>query len=111
MENGSAAKVVDCILSLKSFQELKQMNNQSGSKRHIKSPLLMQSASRMHSRATAVTPSDACRRLELSATMEKTPPVESNFQKREGFKSLNLAHIFVFLCTYIMSYFFHFKYN
>ena len=47
---GSASKVVDCILSLKAFQELKQMNNENGSNGHIRSPLLMQSASRMHSR-------------------------------------------------------------
>lgn len=61
---GSAGKVVDCILALKSFQELKQMNNQNGSSKHIKSPLLMQSASRMHSRSTAAFSSDACRPLD-----------------------------------------------
>ncbi|XP_027350077.1 kinesin-like protein KIN-14L isoform X2 [Abrus precatorius] len=84
LEIGSAAKVVDCILALKSFQELKQMNNQNGSNyKHIKSPLLMLSASRMHSRAAAALPSDACRRLDLSATLEKMPPVESDFPKRE----------------------------
>lgn len=80
---GSASKVVDCILSLKSFQELKQINNENGYNKQIKSPLLMQSASRMHSKATAAFPSNVCRHLDLSVTLEKMPPVESNFQ-REG---------------------------
>lgn len=84
VENGSAAKIVDCILSLKWFQESKMMNNQSGSNKHQKSPLLMQSASRMNPRATTALPSDACRRLDLSATSEKTPPAESNSQNQEG---------------------------
>ncbi|KAK7285625.1 hypothetical protein RJT34_20401 [Clitoria ternatea] len=87
IDMGSAAKVVDCILALKSFQELKQVNNQNGinvSIKHIKSPLLMQSASRMHLRPAAPCPSDACRRLDLSATLEKAPPFESNFPKREA---------------------------
>ncbi|XP_057438063.1 kinesin-like protein KIN-14L isoform X2 [Lotus japonicus] len=80
VEMGSAGKVVDCILSLKLYQELKQ--NQNGCNKHLRSPLLMHSASRMHSKATAAVASDACRRLDLSATTEKTP-VESNLPKRE----------------------------
>ncbi|CAJ1912554.1 unnamed protein product [Sphenostylis stenocarpa] len=79
LEIGSAAKVVDCILALKSFQELKQMNNQNGYNKYTKSPLPM----RMHSRAASSVPSDACRNLDLSATIEKMPPAESNFPKRE----------------------------
>ncbi|KAK7378128.1 hypothetical protein VNO80_03565 [Phaseolus coccineus] len=79
LEKGSAAKVVDCILALKSYQELKQMNNQNGYNKYIKSPLPM----RMLSRAAAALPSDACRHLDLSATMEKMPPAESNILNRE----------------------------
>ncbi|WJX78377.1 hypothetical protein P8452_61608 [Trifolium repens] len=82
VENGSAGKIVDCILSLKWFHESKQMNNQSGSK-HMKSPLVMQSISRLQQRATTALPTDACRRLDLSATSEKKPPAENNFQKPE----------------------------
>ncbi|XP_019444059.1 PREDICTED: kinesin-like protein KIN-14L [Lupinus angustifolius] len=83
VDMGSASKVVECILSLKSFQESKQINNENDSNKQIKSPLQMQSASRMHSKATTAYPSDACRPLDLSATLEKTPPIESNFQQRE----------------------------
>ncbi|XP_045793271.1 kinesin-like protein KIN-14L isoform X4 [Trifolium pratense] len=82
VENGSAGKIVDCILSLKGFHESKQMGNQSGSK-HVKSPLVLQSISRLQQRATTALPSDACRRLDLSATSEKKPPAENNSQKRE----------------------------
>ncbi|KAG5072187.1 hypothetical protein JHK86_007398 [Glycine max] len=78
LEMGSAAKLVDCILALKSFQELKQMNKQNGYNKHIKSPLPM----RMHSRAAAFS-FDASRHLDLSATLVKMPPAENNFPKRE----------------------------
>ncbi|CAL0310079.1 unnamed protein product [Lupinus luteus] len=84
VDMGSASKVVDCILSLQSFQESKQINNGNSSNKRIKSPLRMQSASKMHSKSTAVYPSEACRRLDLSVTLEKTPPVESNSQQREA---------------------------
>ncbi|CAL0326635.1 unnamed protein product [Lupinus luteus] len=90
VDMGSASKVVECILSLKSFQELKQINNENDSNKQIKPPLQMHSASRMHSKATAAYPSDACRPLDLSATLEKTPPIESNFQQREDFDKLSL---------------------
>ena len=83
VENGSAGKIVDCILSLKWFYESKQMNNQSASSKHMKSPLVMQAVSRMQQRATAALPSDACKCLDLSAASDKKLPAESNFQKRE----------------------------
>ncbi|XP_058751544.1 kinesin-like protein KIN-14A isoform X2 [Vicia villosa] len=70
VENGSTGKIVDCILSLKRFHEIKQMNNQTGSSKWLKSPLVMQSISIMQQRATTALPSDACRRLDLSAISE-----------------------------------------
>ncbi|KAK7244564.1 hypothetical protein RIF29_39388 [Crotalaria pallida] len=95
VDMGSASKVVDCILSLKSFQELKQVNNESGSNKQIKSPLRMQSANRLHSKATAAYPSDSCRCLDLSATSEKTPPVVSSFQKPEAESVESLVKLLV----------------
>ncbi|XP_045793267.1 kinesin-like protein KIN-14L isoform X1 [Trifolium pratense] len=94
VENGSAGKIVDCILSLKGFHESKQMGNQSGSK-HVKSPLVLQSISRLQQRATTALPSDACRRLDLSATSEKKPPAENNSQKREAEITESLVKILV----------------
>ncbi|CAI8613940.1 unnamed protein product [Vicia faba] len=95
VENGSAGKIVDCILSLKWFHESKQMNNQSGSSKRLKSPLVMQSISRMQQRAATALPSEACRRLDLSATSEKKPPAESSFQTREAENMESLVKILV----------------
>ncbi|KAE9585272.1 putative minus-end-directed kinesin ATPase [Lupinus albus] len=95
VDMGSVSKVVECILSLKSFQESKQINNQNESNKQIKSPLHMQSASIMHSKATTAYPSDACRSLDLSATLEKTVPIESNFQQPEGLISQSCLFMFI----------------
>ncbi|MED6182186.1 hypothetical protein PIB30_026174 [Stylosanthes scabra] len=96
VDMGSASKVVDCILSLKALQEMKQTNRENGSSnRHLRSPLLLQSASRIHSRAAAAFPSDACRRLDLSATGEKVHSVESNVHKREEENVESLAKLLV----------------
>lgn len=78
LEAGSVAKVVDCILALKSYHEWKQMGCRNGFYRNVKSPLVMHSASRTHTR------SDSCRRLDMSGTSEKQPPFEGDNKKLEG---------------------------
>ncbi|XP_034226094.1 kinesin-like protein KIN-14L isoform X2 [Prunus dulcis] len=80
LEAGSAAKVVDCVLALKSY-EWKQMSNGNSFNKNVKSPLVMISANIMHSRASAVVPSDSCRQLDMSAACEIQPPVEGDNQK------------------------------
>lgn len=95
VENGSAGKIVDCILSLKWFHESKQMSNQSGSSKRSKSPLVLQSINRLQQKATTALPTDACRRLDLSATSEIKPPAESNVQKQEAETVESLAKILV----------------
>ncbi|PQP94889.1 hypothetical protein Pyn_04458 [Prunus yedoensis var. nudiflora] len=80
LEAGSAAKVVDCILALKSY-EWKQMSNGNSFNKYVKSPLVMISANIMHSRASAVVPSDSCRQLDMSAACERQPPVEGDNHK------------------------------
>nr|POE46628.1 kinesin-like protein kin-14l [Quercus suber] len=82
MEAGSAAKVVDCILTLKSYYEWKQMGGGNGFLKNVKSPFSVHSASRMHARASAAISSDSCRRLDMSATCEKQPPIDSDNQKQ-----------------------------
>lgn len=93
VETGSVSKVVDCILSLKLHQEWKRTNTGNGYSKHVKSPLGLHSASRMHSKASVAFSSEACRRLDLSATSEKEHSHEGDFQKQEGLVSLSLAHI------------------
>ncbi|KAF7804066.1 kinesin-like protein KIN-14L [Senna tora] len=84
VEIGSVSKVVDCILALKSHQEWKLTNTENGYHKHVKSPLVMQSASRMHSRAPVAFSSDACRRLDLSATSEKEHSLQGDVQNPEA---------------------------
>lgn len=85
MEAGLAGKVVDCILALKSYNEWKQMNSGNGFNKYLKSPLVMNSANRVHSKASALAPSESCRHLDMSAACERQPPAEGANQKLEGY--------------------------
>ncbi|EXC18225.1 hypothetical protein L484_003410 [Morus notabilis] len=86
LEAGSVAKVVDCVLGLKSYHEWKKMSCGNGFHKYAKSPLAMHSANRMHSRASAAIPSDSCRRLDLSATCDRQTqaPCTGDNKKLEG---------------------------
>ena len=88
MEAGSAAKVVDCILALKSHHEWKQTCGGHGHYKHVKSPMAVHSASRVNSRALVANhPSDSNRRLDMSVK----PPLESTeVLKLEGFFLIQL---------------------
>ncbi|XWS59100.1 hypothetical protein CRYUN_Cryun08bG0093000 [Craigia yunnanensis] len=72
LEAGSAAKVVDCLLTLKSYHECKQINcgNGNGYYKLTRSPMVMHSATKIHSRAS----SESCRRLDMSAACDEQPP-------------------------------------
>ena len=80
LEPGSAVKVVDCILALKSYHEMK--NGVNGSYRHARSPMVIHAANRPL-RALSANPSDSCRRLDMSAACQKEQPVDVT-----GLKSL-----------------------
>ncbi|KAL5745631.1 hypothetical protein ACOSP7_026777 [Xanthoceras sorbifolium] len=82
LEAGSAVKVVDCILALKSYHEMKQRNSVNGCHRHARSPMVIHSASRPL-RASAANPSDSSRRLEMSASRQKGQPVDVTKHKIE----------------------------
>ncbi|KAK9922060.1 hypothetical protein M0R45_030542 [Rubus argutus] len=81
LDAGSAGKVVDCVLALRTYNEWKQMSN--GNYKHIKSPLVMHSANRMHSRPPATASSHSCRNLDMSAGLDRQPPIEGDKQKPE----------------------------
>ncbi|KAK4838179.1 hypothetical protein QYF36_011681 [Acer negundo] len=70
LEAGSAVKVVDCILALKSYHEMK--NGVYGSYRHARSPMVIHAATRPL-QALPANPSDSCRRLDMSAACQKEP--------------------------------------
>ncbi|XP_039128906.1 kinesin-like protein KIN-14A [Dioscorea cayenensis subsp. rotundata] len=71
VEKGSAAKIVDCVLSLKSYYEWKQCNGGSGPLKFVKSPLVAHSAGRTRSNAISSGSSISCRRLVLTAGSDK----------------------------------------
>ncbi|XVF07198.1 hypothetical protein REPUB_Repub06bG0117900 [Reevesia pubescens] len=83
LEAGSAAKVVDCILALKSYHEYKQINcgngNVNGYYKLTRSPMVMHFATNINSRAS----SESCRRLDMSAACDKQPPVNGEIHKLE----------------------------
>lgn len=67
------------------------MGSGNGFHKSVKSPLAMQSASRMHMKASVAISSDACRRLDISAACEKQPAFEVDYQKLEGGTCLSLS--------------------
>ncbi|GMJ02366.1 hypothetical protein like AT3G10310 [Hibiscus trionum] len=81
LEAGSASKVVDCILALKSYHECKQINcgNVNGYYKLTRSPMVMHSSTKILSRAS----SESCRRLDMSAACDKQPPSNGKIHKLE----------------------------
>ncbi|XP_022747453.1 kinesin-like protein KIN-14L isoform X2 [Durio zibethinus] len=81
LEAGSAAKVVDCILTLKSYHECKQINcgNGNGYYKLTRSPMVMHSATKIRPGAS----SESCRRLDMSAACDKQPPANGEIHKLE----------------------------
>lgn len=68
LEAGAVARIVDCILALKAFNEYKQMGG-NGYLKQARSPMVLQSANRIHSQAS----SDSCRRLDMSTCPKQVP--------------------------------------
>ncbi|XP_050226544.1 kinesin-like protein KIN-14L [Mercurialis annua] len=78
LEAGSVAKVVDCVLALKSYHECKQMNGGNGFYRPTRSPIVFPPSNGNNSRPIS---SESCRRLDMSAATEKNPPADVDIQK------------------------------
>ncbi|CAI0439654.1 unnamed protein product [Linum tenue] len=81
LEAGSVAKVVDCVLALKSYHEHKNMNGGNGSFKPTRSPMVGHNATRSNLRGL---PSDSCRRLEMDLAAEAHPSGNTEAQKLEG---------------------------
>ena len=91
MEAGSAAKVVDCILTLKAYHECKQTNGGNGFYKPIRSPMVVLPANANNSRSIS---SESCRRLDMSAASEKQLSSDVNIQKLAG--TFALSFIFIY---------------
>ncbi|CAL5351916.1 unnamed protein product [Camellia sinensis] len=83
LEVGSSAKVVDCILALRGYHDWKQLSGGNGFFKPPRSPLLMHSANRVHSRASEAIFSDTCQQLDMSKACGDIPLTESGVQKLE----------------------------
>ncbi|XP_021741019.1 kinesin-like protein KIN-14L isoform X1 [Chenopodium quinoa] len=78
-ETGSAARIADCILALKSYYEWKEWSGGNGVYKHVtaKSPLVLQSAAKNFSRPSSAISAQSCRQLDLSAVDEKQSLTDS----------------------------------
>ncbi|KAL7169049.1 hypothetical protein ACSBR2_034140 [Camellia fascicularis] len=83
LEVGSSAKVVDCILALRGYHDWKQLSGGNGFFKPPRSPLVMHSANRVHSRASEAIFSDTCQQLDMSKACDDIPLTESGVQKLE----------------------------
>ncbi|GMP86775.1 hypothetical protein CsSME_00039427 [Camellia sinensis var. sinensis] len=83
LEVGSSAKVVDCILALRGYHDWKQLSGGNGFFKPTRSPLVMHSANRVHSRASEVIFSDPCQQLDMSKACDDIPLTKSGVQKLE----------------------------
>lgn len=79
VEAGSAARITDCILALKSYHEWKEWSGGNGVYKHVtaKSPLILHSAAKSFPRPLAMEGSQRCRRLDLSAVDDKQSLTDS----------------------------------
>ncbi|CAN1745770.1 Kinesin-like protein KIN-14L [Linum perenne] len=80
LEAGSTAKVVDCILALKSYHEHKNLNGGNGAFKSTRSPAVVHSASRNNLQGFSA---DSRRRLELNVAAEAHPSENDEIQKLE----------------------------
>ncbi|XP_052173203.1 kinesin-like protein KIN-14L isoform X2 [Diospyros lotus] len=87
LEVGSSAKVVDCVLALKAYYDWKQASGGNGVFKPPRSPLVIHSTSRIHSRASGGISSGPCRQLDMSTACNKLH-VDSETQKAEDIVNL-----------------------
>ncbi|KAL2501762.1 P-loop nucleoside triphosphate hydrolase superfamily protein with CH (Calponin-like proteiny) domain [Forsythia ovata] len=83
LEEGSSAKVVDCILALKAFHEWKQMTGGNGIYKPPRSPLTTHSAGRIHARTSGSVTFHSSRQLDMLAGSNKPLPADSEIKKVE----------------------------
>lgn len=96
MEAGSSAKVVDCILALKSYHEWKLMSRGNGIYKHVRSPMVSNSANRINPRSSAAILSNSCRRLDLSDTCQKKAHPTAENMALEG--KWFCITVYVYIC-------------
>ncbi|CAO2161764.1 unnamed protein product [Urochloa humidicola] len=76
LDAGTVGKIVDCIISLKSYHEWKQSAGANGPIKYMKSPLAVRS-SQIQSENVALEPSPSQKRLDLTEHGADTPPFQN----------------------------------
>ncbi|KAL0339681.1 UNVERIFIED_CONTAM: Kinesin-like protein KIN-14L [Sesamum radiatum] len=95
LEEGSASKVVDCLLALKAYHEWKQMTGGSGIFKPPRSPLVVHSAGRIHARSPGLVLCDSSRQLDMSGGSKKPFPSVSDTRKLEGDAVSDIAVVII----------------
>ncbi|KAL0383527.1 UNVERIFIED_CONTAM: Kinesin-like protein KIN-14L [Sesamum calycinum] len=95
LEEGSASKVVDCLLALKAYHEWKQMTGGSGIFKPPRSPLVVHSAGRIHARSPGLVLCDSSRQLDMSGGSKKPFPSVSDIRKLEGDAVSDIAVVII----------------
>ncbi|KAK4404847.1 Kinesin-like protein KIN-14L [Sesamum angolense] len=95
LEEGSASKVVDCLLALKAYHEWKQMTGGSGIFKPPRSPLVVHSAGRIHARSPGLVSCDSSRQLDMSGGSKKPIPSVSDIRKLEGDAVSDIAVVII----------------
>ncbi|KAK9671091.1 hypothetical protein RND81_12G006300 [Saponaria officinalis] len=78
-EAGSAARIADCILALKSYHEWKEWSGGNGVYKHVnaKSPLILHSAAKNFSQPSNREAEQPCRKLDMSPVDSRQSLTES----------------------------------
>ncbi|EEE54217.1 hypothetical protein OsJ_01073 [Oryza sativa Japonica Group] len=74
IDAGSVGKIVDCVISLKSYHEWRQRGGSYGHLKHLKSPLATRSASHVQSEYVCSGSSSTPKRLDLVETDTERQP-------------------------------------
>ncbi|PIN16066.1 Kinesin (KAR3 subfamily) [Handroanthus impetiginosus] len=83
LEEGSSMKVVDCILELKAYHEWKQMTGGNGLYKPPRSPVVLNSAGRLHSLTPGSVARVSSRQLDMSGESNKLVRSASDIRKLE----------------------------
>lgn len=84
LDAGTVAKIVDCVISLKSYHEWKQAGGASGPTKYMKSPLAVRGASQIQSQNAALGPSPPQKRLDLADPVADTQPSQNVDPNTQG---------------------------
>lgn len=100
LDAGTVGKIVDCVISLKSYHEWKQAGGANGPNKYMKSPLAVR-YSQIQSENVASGPSPSLKRLDLTEVDADTQTFQNLDPNMKG-----LCHISPGLLDTLYTFFF-----